>query len=72
MPKVNEVVNDTFNTAAAVATEFDMDATDDESLKVVLITAEMEQNTTPKSKQRSILIDCCSYEQSIPCRFGGQ
>ena len=31
---INEVVNDTFDMAAAVATEFDTDATDDESSKV--------------------------------------
>ena len=33
---VNEVVNDTFDTAAVVATEFDMDATDENSLKLVV------------------------------------
>ena len=49
MLMVNEVVHDTFDTAAAVATEFDTDATDDESLIVVLVTAEMEQNTNQKT-----------------------
>ena len=34
---------------AAVATEFDMDATDDESLKVVLVMAETEQSRTHKT-----------------------
>ena len=46
---VNEVVNDTFNMAAAVATEFDMDATDDNSLKLVVVMAKMEQNTNQET-----------------------
>ena len=55
---VNEVVNDTFDTAAAVATEFDTDATDDNSLKLVVVMAKMEQNTN----QETILNDSCSYQ----------
>ena len=46
---VNKVVNDTFDMTSAVATEFDMDATDDDSSKVVLVTAKMEQNTNQKT-----------------------
>ena len=49
MLTVNKVVNDTFDMAAAVTTEFDTDATDDESLKVVLVVAKMEQNTNQKT-----------------------
>ena len=51
MLTVNEVVNDTFNMAAAVTTEFDPDVTDDESSKVVLVLADMEQNTTKKANR---------------------
>ena len=51
MLNVNEVVNDTFDTGAAVATEFDTDATDDESSKVVLVSAVTEQNTTNKTNR---------------------
>ena len=51
MLTVNEVVNDTFNMAAAVTAEFDTDATDDESSKVVLVLADMEQNTTNKANK---------------------
>ena len=46
---VNEVVDDTFDMAAAVATEFDTDATYDNSLKLVVVTAKMEQNTNQKT-----------------------
>ena len=48
---VSKVVNDTFDMEAAVATEFDTDATDDDSSKVVLVTAEMEQNTNQKTTE---------------------
>ena len=51
MHVVNAVINDTFGTAAAVATEFDTDATDDKSSRVVLVVAEMEQNTTQKTSR---------------------
>ena len=51
MLTVNQVINDTFNTTAAVTTEFDTDATDDESTKVVLVSADMEQNTSNKTNR---------------------
>ena len=51
MHTVNEVVNDTFDTAAAVATEFDIDVTDDKSSKVGMVSAVMEQNTTNKTNR---------------------
>ena len=51
MHMVNAVINDTFGTAAAVATDFDTDATDDKSSRVVLVVAEMEQNTTKKTSR---------------------
>ena len=46
---VTKVVNDTFDTAAAVATEVDTDATDDNSSRVVLATAKMQQSTNQKT-----------------------
>ena len=49
MLMVNEVVIDTFDMAAAVATEFDRDATDDDSLKLVVVTAKTEQNTNKQT-----------------------
>ena len=51
MLTVNKVINDTFDTAAAVATEYDTDATDDKALKVVLVLAVTEQNTTNKTNR---------------------
>ena len=51
MHTVNEVDIDTFDTAAAVATEFDTDATDDKSLKVGMVSAVMEHNTTDKQTE---------------------
>ena len=46
---VTKVVIDTFDTAAAVATEVDTDATDDNSSRVVLATAKMQQSTNQKT-----------------------
>ena len=54
---VSKVVNDTFDMEAAVATEFDTDATDDDSSKVVLVTAEMEQNTNQKTTKKQPEMD---------------
>ena len=51
MHTVNEVIIDTFDMAAAVATEFDTDATDDESLKVGMVLAVPEQDTTNKTNR---------------------
>ena len=51
MHTVDEVVNNTFDTAAVVATEFDTDATDDKSAKVGVVSAVMEQNTTNKTNR---------------------
>ena len=42
--------------AAAVATEFDTDATDDKSLKVVLVSADMEQTRTNKTNRDEFLL----------------
>ena len=56
MHTVNEVVNDTFVMAAAVATEFDTDATDDESSKVGMVSAVTEQNTTNKTNRDEFLL----------------
>ena len=55
MLSVNEVINDTIDTAAAVATEFDIDATDDKFLKVVLVSADTEKNTTHKTDRGEFL-----------------
>ena len=56
MLTVNQVINDTFNTAAAVTTEFDTDTTDDKSTKVVLVSADMEQNTAYKTNRDEFLL----------------
>ena len=56
MHTVNEVVNDTFDMAAGVATEFDTDATDDESSKVGMVSAVTEQNTTNKTNRDVFLL----------------
>ena len=42
--------------AAAVATEFDMDATDDNSLKLVVVMAKMEQNTNQETTRDEFLM----------------
>ena len=55
MLTLNEVISDTIDTAAAVATEFDIDATDDKFLKVVLVSADTEQNTTHKTNRGDFL-----------------
>ena len=48
---VNKVVNDTFDMAAAVATEFDTDATDDDSSILAVVMAETEQNTNKRQPE---------------------
>ena len=49
MHTVNKVI--TFDMAAAVATEFDTDATDDESLKVGMVSAVTEQKQPIKQTE---------------------
>ena len=44
--KVNEVIHDTFDTAAAVATEFDPEETDDESANVDVALGVTKHSTT--------------------------
>ena len=44
--KINEVVHDTFDTAAAVTTEFDPEETDDESANVDVALGVMKHSTT--------------------------
>ena len=51
MHTINEVINDTIDMAAAVATEFDTDATDEKSSKVGMVSAVTEQNTTNKTNR---------------------
>ena len=43
---MNEVIHDTFDTAVAVATEFDPDETDDESVNVDVALGVMKHSTT--------------------------
>ena len=46
----------TFDTGAAVATYFGTNATDDESSKVVLVSADTEQNTTNKTNRDEFML----------------